>query len=156
MKRSAGILLHRRRAGMLEVLLAHPGGPWWRNRDEGAWGIPKGLIDDGEEPLAAARREFEEETGQPAPAGEALALTPLRQASGKLVLAWALEGECDAARIRSNTFPLEWPPRSGRVAQFPEIDRAAWFAMPEARLRIIAGQRPFLDELERRLAPAPG
>ena len=152
-KRSAGILLYRRRAGRLEVLLAHPGGPWWRNKDAGAWGIPKGLIDAGEDPLAAARREFEEETGQPAPAGEAIALTPLRQASGKLVLAWALEGDCDTACIRSNDFPMEWPPRSGQVQQFPEIDRAEWFALDAAREKAIAGQRAFLDELERVIAP---
>lgn len=159
MKRSAGILLHRFRGGVLEVLLAHPGGPWWRRRDEGAWGIPKGAIDEGEDPLAAARREFEEETGQPPPPGEAIALTPLRQGSGKLVMAWAIEGDCDVGRLRSNTFQLEWPPRSGQVEQFPEIDRAEWFALPEARVRIIAGQRPFLDELARRLpgrAPAKG
>lgn len=152
MKRSAGILLYRRRHGALEVLLAHPGGPFWRKRDAGAWTIPKGEIDAGEEPFAAARREFLEETGvDPGDRGEPL--TPCRQRSGKVVHAWAIEGDCDAGCIRSNEFSMEWPPKSGRMASFPEIDRAQWFALAEARRRILAGQAPFLDELERLVAP---
>lgn len=148
MTTSAGILLYRRRAGELEVLLAHPGGPYWAKRDLGAWTIPKGGIAAGEDPLAAARREFAEETGCDA-AGEARPLTPIRQKGGKLVQAWAVEGDCDAAAIRSNTFEMEWPPRSGRMAQFPEIDRAAWFGLDEARRRILPPQVALLDELLR-------
>ena len=147
MKRSAGILLYRRADGMLELLLVHPGGPFWAKRDLGAWTIPKGEIVEGEDPLAAARRELTEETGVAANPS-AIALTPLRQAGGKLVLAWAVEGDCDASRIRSNTFTMEWPPRSGRMAQFPEVDRAAWFEPGEARRRILPSQAPFIDELE--------
>ena len=154
--RSAGILLYRRREGRLEVLLAHPGGPWWRHKDLGAWGIPKGLIDDGEDPLDAARREFAEEMGFPPPEGPAIPLAPLRQRSGKLVLAWAIEGDCDAAAICSNSFAMEWPPRSGRMQDFPEIDRAGWFGIAEARERMLAGQRPFLDALERLQPPSSG
>lgn len=146
--RSAGLLLYRRAGGGIEVFLAHPGGPWWRRKDLGAWGIPKGLVDDDEDPLAAARREFAEETGFPPPAGAARALTPRRQAGGKTVLAWAVEGDCDAGAVCSATFAMEWPPRSGRTRDFPEIDRAGWFALAEARARIVPGQRPFLDELE--------
>ena len=152
MKRpSAGILLYRRSAGVLEVLLAHPGGPFWTRRDEGAWTIPKGEIGEGEEPFVAARREFMEETGvDPGERGELL--VPARQSGGKIVHAWAIEGDCDAGTIRSNEFTMEWPPRSGRMASFPEIDRAEWFALDEARRRILPGQAPLLDELERRLA----
>ena len=149
MKTSAGILLYRRAARGLEVLLGHPGGPYWTRRDLGAWTIPKGEIGPGEEPLAAARREFLEETGHAA-AGETLALAPVRQKGGKLVHAWAVEGDCDAAAIRSITFEMEWPPRSGRMAAFPEIDRAAWFTLEEARQRILPAQVPFLDELAAR------
>ena len=151
MKKSAGILLYRRRGGALEVLLAHPGGPFWKKRDEGAWTIPKGEIGEGEEPFAAARREFLEETGiDPGERGDAL--TPCRQRSGKMVYAWAIEGDCDAGSVRSNEFSMEWPPKSGRMASFPEIDRAGWFGLDEARRKILPGQAPFLDELER-LAP---
>jgi len=128
----------------------HPGGPFWKNRDMGAWTIPKGEIAEGEDPLAAAHREFREETGF-APQGDATALAPLRQAGGKWVHAWAIEGDCDAAALRSNTFSMEWPPRSGREAEFPEVDRAAWFAPDEARRRILASQIPFIDELEKLL-----
>ena len=148
MKRSAGILLYRRGPAGLEVLLVHPGGPFWKNRDAGAWTIPKGEIAEGEDALAAARREFREETGFEAQ-GDATALAPLRQKGGKWVHAWAVEGDCDAGSIRSNTFSMEWPPRSGREAQFPEVDRAAWFAPEEARRRILDSQIPFIDELER-------
>ena len=150
MKRSAGILLYRRGSRGLEVLLVHPGGPFWSKRDAGAWTIPKGEISEGEEPLAAARREFLEETGFEAQ-GDAMALEPLRQKGGKWVHAWAVEGDCDAAAISSNTFSMEWPPRSGLQAEFPEVDRAAWFTPGEARGRILASQVPFIDELEAKL-----
>ena len=146
--KSAGVLVYRIRDGNLEVLLAHPGGPFWSKKDAGAWGIPKGEIGEAEDPLAAAKREFLEETGL-AIEGEFIALTPVRQKAGKVVHAWAVEGDCDPAAIRSNLFELEWPPRSGKVREFPEIDRAEWFALPEARTRILEGQRPLLDELER-------
>ena len=146
--KSAGILLYRFREGVLQVLLAHPGGPFWAKKDAGAWTIPKGEIGDSEEPLAAARRELREETGLDLD-GEFIALAPVRQKSGKWVHAWALEGDCDAAAIRSNTFSVEWPPKSGTQREFPEIDRAAWFTIPEAREKILAAQAAFLDELER-------
>jgi predicted NUDIX family NTP pyrophosphohydrolase len=146
-RRSAGILLYRHRAGGLEVLLVHPGGPFWRNRDEGAWSIPKGEFDDHEDALAAARREFAEETGT-AIDGEFVALAPHRQRSGKTVHAWAVEGDLDAAAVRSNSFSMEWPPKSGRTAEFPEVDRAAWFPIAEARKKLLPGQLPFLDQLE--------
>jgi predicted NUDIX family NTP pyrophosphohydrolase len=147
-KRSAGILLYRMRAGTLEVLLAHPGGPFWAKKDAGAWTIPKGEIGDGEDAESAARREFAEETGVEV-AGELLALTPIRQPGGKTVLAWAAAGDCDPAHIRSNTFSMEWPPRSGKQRDFPEIDRAAWFPLQEARAKILPAQAALLDELER-------
>jgi predicted NUDIX family NTP pyrophosphohydrolase len=146
-KRSAGVLLYRRVSRGLEVLLVHPGGPFWKKRDAGAWTIPKGEIAEGEDALAAARREFFEETGVE-PQGEATALSPVRQAGGKWVHAWAIEGDCDAGAIRSNTFSMEWPPRSGRQAEFPEVDRAEWFDFHEARRRILASQIAFIDELE--------
>jgi predicted NUDIX family NTP pyrophosphohydrolase len=130
------------------VLLVHPGGPFWRGKDAGAWTIPKGEIGENEDPLDAARREFREETGLEAPR-EAIALTPLTQPSRKVVHAWAAEGDCDAAGVRSNLFEMEWPPHSGKTASFPEIDAAAWFDLPEARQRILRGQALFLDELER-------
>jgi len=150
-KHSAGLLLYRRRPGGLEVLLVHPGGPFWAGKDKGAWSIPKGEYPPGEDPLAAARREFQEETGFPAP-GEVIGLTPLRQSSGKLIQAWALEGDCDAGAIHSNTFTLEWPPRSGRRQDFPEVDRAAWFTLEAARGKIIPGQVGLLEELGQILA----
>jgi len=148
-KLSAGLLLYRRRGGALDVLLAHPGGPYWARKDEGAWSIPKGEVEPGEEPLARARTEFEEETGFALPDGPFLALAPVRQAGGKTVRAWAVEGAIDAAAIRSNSFSLEWPPRSGRVEEFPEVDRAEWFDLAAARRRINPAQRALLDELER-------
>jgi len=150
-KRSAGVLLFRRRDGRLEVLLIHPGGPLWAGRDEGAWSIPKGEIEPGEDTLAAARREFHEETGGSAE-GPAIALTPCQQKGGKIVEAWAVEGDFDPARFRSNTFSMEWPPRSGRRLEVPEADRAAWFELGEARRKILVGQRPLLEELARGLA----
>jgi predicted NUDIX family NTP pyrophosphohydrolase len=152
--RSAGILLFRRNEGRLEVLLAHPGGPFWTRRDDGAWTIPKGVIGENEDPLEAAKREFAEETG--VTCGEPrFVLTPRRQPSGKTIHAWASEGDCDAGAIRSNMFTMEWPPKSGKVQEFPEIDRAAWFTIPEARRKILPGQAPFLDELEAHIGEAP-
>ncbi len=145
-KTSAGILLYRRRGGALEVFLVHPGGPFWAKKDLGAWSLPKGEFVEGEDPLAAAKREFTEETGFPLD-GELRPLRPLRQPSGKTIFAWAVEGDCDPAALRSNLFSMEWPPKSGRQQEFPEVDRAAWFAIDEARERIIGGQAPFLDQL---------
>jgi len=134
----------------LEVLLVHPGGPFWAGKDEGAWSIPKGEYPPDEDPLAAAYREFQEETSCTA-TGDAIPLTSLKQPSGKIIFAWALEGDCDAGAIRSNTFSLEWPPRSGRRQEFPEVDRAAWFTLDAARIKIIKGQIGFLEELEEAL-----
>jgi predicted NUDIX family NTP pyrophosphohydrolase len=147
-KQSAGLLMYRRRRGELEVFLVHPGGPFWARKDAGAWSLPKGEYLQGDDPLAAARREFREETGFSV-AGEFTPLTPLKQPSGKIIQAWAVEGDCDAGAIRSNTFTLEWPPRSGRQQEFPEVDRAAWFTLTAAREKIIKGQVGFLDELQR-------
>jgi predicted NUDIX family NTP pyrophosphohydrolase len=149
-KQSAGLLLYRRRAGALEVFLVHPGGPFWARRDDGAWSIPKGEHDADEAPLAAARREFAEETGI-APSGEAIALAPIRQKGGKVVRAFAIEGECDPGAIRSNTFTIEWPPRSGRQQAFPEVDRATWFSLDEARRKLNPAQSALIDELARLL-----
>jgi predicted NUDIX family NTP pyrophosphohydrolase len=146
-KHSAGLLMYRRR-GELEVFLVHPGGPFWAKKDAGAWSIPKGEYRPGDDPLAAARREFREETGFPV-AGEFIPLTPIKQPSGKIIQAWAVEGDCDAEAIRSNTFTLEWPPRSGRQQEFPEVDRAAWFTLTAAREKIIKGQVGFLEELQK-------
>jgi predicted NUDIX family NTP pyrophosphohydrolase len=155
MKPSAGVLMYRRQGGRLEVLLVHPGGPYWAKKDDGAWTIPKGEHEASEEPRAAALREFTEETGL-APCGPLVALTPVRQRGGKLVRAWAVEGDCDPAAVRSNTFTMEWPPRSGRTAEFPEVDRGAWFDVATARRKIRESQAALLDELERLLRlPAP-
>jgi predicted NUDIX family NTP pyrophosphohydrolase len=148
---SAGLLLYRRRPAGIEVFLVHPGGPFWAGKDEGAWSIPKGEYMPPEEPLAAARREVGEETGF-TPAGEFVPLAPLKQPSGKIISAWALAGDCDASASRSNSFTLEWPPRSGRFQAFPEVDRAAWFPLAVARKKISPGQAAFLDELEQILA----
>lgn len=150
-RRSAGILLWRRRNGAVEVMLAHPGGPLWSKQDEGAWSIPKGEFEPGESAEAVAMREFREETGFGCE-GELVPLAPCRQPGGKLVLAFALEGDCDAAVARSNLFSMEWPPRSGRMQEFPEVDRVAWFGLDAASRRIMPGQRPLLDELARLLA----
>jgi predicted NUDIX family NTP pyrophosphohydrolase len=147
-KRSAGLLLFREADGGREVLLVHPGGPFWAKKDAGAWSIPKGEIGEREDPLTAARREFEEETGV-RPVGEALALEPRRQPGGKIVYAWAMRGDLDPAAVKSTTFSMEWPPRSGRQQEFPEIDRAEWFTLEEARTKILKGQVAFLDDLER-------
>lgn len=129
----------------------HPGGPFWKNKDEGAWSIPKGEYSMGEDPLAAARREFREETGFTVE-GDFIPLTPVTQAGGKVVQAWALAGDCDPQKIRSNTFTLEWPPRSGKIREFPEVDRAGWFDLDTARKKINRAQVTFLDELERLLS----
>jgi predicted NUDIX family NTP pyrophosphohydrolase len=148
-KKSAGLLLYRRREPGLEVFLVHPGGPYWAKKDEGAWSIPKGVHEAGEAPLAAAIREFEEETGSRIDRAF-LPLEPVVLASGKQVTAWAVEGDIDAAAIRSNTFTMEWPPRSGRQQEFPEIDRAAWFTLEQARRRNTPGQRPLIEQLATR------
>jgi predicted NUDIX family NTP pyrophosphohydrolase len=145
---SAGILLHRRAGDQLQVLLVHPGGPLWARRDAGAWSIPKGEYADGtEDPLAAARREFEEELGVAPPDGEALDLGEVRQKSGKRVRAWALAGDLDASAILSNTCEIEWPPRSGRTIEIPEVDRAQWFSLADAREKINPAQVALLDRL---------
>jgi predicted NUDIX family NTP pyrophosphohydrolase len=146
-RKSAGLLMFRRRGGDLEVLLVHPGGPFWAKKDDGAWGIPKGEIDEGEDPLAAASREFTEETGL-IPAAPFRALGEIRQLGGKRVHAWAVEGDGDAAAMRSNTFRMEWPPHSGTQREFPEIDRAEWFPIDAARRKILKGQLPLLHNLE--------
>ena len=147
-KRSAGILLHRRAAdGRREGLLVHPGGPFWAKKDLGAWSIPKGEYEDGEDPRDAARREFLEELGSPAADGDLVDLGEVRQRGGKVVTAWALEGDIDADAIASNTFTMEWPPRSGTMREFPEVDRAGWFGLDEARERILPAQAPLLDRL---------
>ena len=140
--------MFRRRAGGTEVLLAHPGGPFWSRRDEAAWTLPKGEIAPQEEPLAAALREFAEETGF-ASAPPFIPLGELRQKSGKRISAWAFEGDADPARLQSNAFEMEWPPRSGRLQSFPEVDRVRWFGLAEARRKLIAGQVPYIDTLER-------
>jgi predicted NUDIX family NTP pyrophosphohydrolase len=151
-QRSAGLLMFRRRAGV-EVLLVHPGGPFWAKKDDGAWSIPKGLFEDGEDALTAAKREFEEETGQ-APAGAPIELGVFKQPSGKRIHAFAIESEFDLAAFRSNSFAMEWPPRSGRMADFPEADRAGWFGRDEAIAKITRGQRPIIEAVFRRLDAA--
>ncbi len=147
-RESAGILLHR--ADRTEVLLVHPGGPFWRNRDAGAWSIPKGEFDDGEDAEAAARREFAEELGVE-PAGTFIPLGSIRQRNGKQVVAWAVEGDFDCATIRSNTFRMEWPPKSGRMSEFPEVDRAEWFSPEVARTKMHTGQPELIDRLLQQL-----
>jgi predicted NUDIX family NTP pyrophosphohydrolase len=144
---SAGLLMYRIQEGELQVLLAHPGGPFFKNKDEGAWTIPKGEIDQGEDLLEAAKREFKEEIGV-TPTGPFIALTPITQKGGKIVHAWAFKGDCDPAAIVSNTFRIEWPPRSGRLTDFPEIDRAEFFDVAAAIRKIKAAQAPLIDELQ--------
>jgi predicted NUDIX family NTP pyrophosphohydrolase len=144
-KAAAGLLVYRQRAE-LEVFLVHPGGPLWAKKDMGAWSLPKGEFEEGEEPLQAAKREFAEETGFSVD-GEFLKLEPLKQRGGKIVHAWAIEADCDASQVRSNLFSMQWPPKSGRIQQFPEVDRAAWFTIPEARRRILPSQSGFIDQL---------
>jgi predicted NUDIX family NTP pyrophosphohydrolase len=145
-KRSAGLLMYRRTTGELEVLLVHPGGPFWAKKDLGAWTVCKGEYQEGEPPLEAAKREFQEETGFAAQ-GTFLELGEIRQAGGKIVSTWAFEGDCDPARLVSNTCQVEWPPRSGRKIEIPEVDRAGWFSLVQARERILKSQAPFLDRL---------
>jgi predicted NUDIX family NTP pyrophosphohydrolase len=145
-KRSAGIVLYRKRLGILEIFLVHPGGPYWARKDNGAWSIPKGEYEQGEEALQAAQREFLEETGV-AVNGPFLALAPVRQPSGKMITAWAAEGDLDPTRLRSNTFSLEWPPKSGVMQSFPEVDRGAWFSLADARSKLSPGQRPLLRDI---------
>jgi predicted NUDIX family NTP pyrophosphohydrolase len=146
-KRSAGMVLYRVRDGDLEVFLVHPGGPYWSNKDDGAWSIPKGEFEEGEDPLTAARREFREETGFEV-SGPFRALSPLKQPSGKVIHAWAVEGDIDPARVASNTFSMEWPPHSGKQRDFPEVDKAGWFSLATAPKKMIPGQRGFLDQLQ--------
>jgi predicted NUDIX family NTP pyrophosphohydrolase len=150
-KISAGLLLYRFSGERLEVLVAHMGGPFWASKDEGAWSIIKGECNEGEDAYAAACREFEEETGAPAPDGTIIELGEVRQPSGKRITAWAIESGFDPSRIKSNTFTVEWPPGSGKRQEFPEIDRADWFDAITARLKLVKGQAPFIDLLERRL-----
>jgi predicted NUDIX family NTP pyrophosphohydrolase len=147
-RRSAGLLVHRESAaGGLEVLLVHMGGPFWARKDEGAWTIPKGEYDDDEDPFAVARREFTEELGKPVPDGPVTDLGEIRQSGGKRVQVWALRADVDVTEIESNTFTLEWPPRSGKTREFPEVDRAAWFDLEAARAKLVRGQVPLLDAL---------
>ena len=150
--KSAGLLLYRIEGARPEVLLGHMGGPFWARKDDAAWSLFKGEHGPDEDPLAAARREFEEETGSPPPDGPLLALGEVRQANGKRVTAWALEGDFDPADLRSNTFTVEWPPRSGRYADFPEVDRAEWFDLETARRKLVRAQAAFIDRLESELA----
>lgn len=149
-KKSAGLLLYRHNQGSIEVLLVHPGGPFWRNKDDGGWTIPKGEFDD-EDPLEAAKREFKEETGSAPPDGQYIPLTPIKQKNGKIVHAWAVEGDFDPEKLNSNLFETEWPPKSGRTQKFPEVDRAEWFAPDVARQKMLSGQGAFIDELARKL-----
>src|SRR5262245_6753562 len=147
-KKSAGLLMYRRNGGVLEMLLAHPGGPFWAKKDLGSWSIPKGEYKDAEDPLAAAKREFQEETGFSV-SEPLIFLGQIKQPGGKIVSAWAFEGNCDPGQLVSNTFQTEWPPRSGKTATFPEIDRVAWFDITAAQQRILPGQRGFLTALMR-------
>lgn len=148
---SAGLALYRRSEGGPEILLVHPGGPFFARKDNGSWSLPKGLVEDEEDRLRAARREFTEETGIPTPEEGYLDLGEVTQKGGKVVCAWAFEGDCDPSAIRSNTFELEWPPRSGRIREFPEIDRAAFFSLKEARVKLNPAQAAFVDRLEEHL-----
>lgn len=153
-RRSAGLLLHRRAPdSSVEVLLAHMGGPFWARKDDAAWSIPKGEHAEEEDPLAAARREFAEELGQPVPSGPLVDLGELRQPSGKRLRAFALEADLDVTEIHSNSFTIEWPPGTGRLREFPEIDRAEWFGLESARRKLVRGQVPLLDALVQALAP---
>ena len=146
-KKTAGLLLYRIRDSALEVFLVHPGGPFWAKKDDGAWSIPKGEFTEDEAPLSAAKREFQEETGFSVD-GNFMALKPRQQRSGKVVYAWALESDCDAAAVKSNLFSIEWPPRSGKRQEYPEVDRGGWFALEIAKRKIMPGQIAFLDELQ--------
>jgi predicted NUDIX family NTP pyrophosphohydrolase len=145
-KKSAGLLMYRHRQRGLEVFLVHPGGPFWSKKDAGSWSIPKGEYVPGEDPFEVAKREFQEETSFKA-SGEFIPLTSKKQPSGKIITAWAFEGDCDASVVKSNTFLMEWPPGSGRQQEFPEVDRAGWFSISVAKEKILKGQSGFLDEL---------
>jgi predicted NUDIX family NTP pyrophosphohydrolase len=147
-KMSAGILLYRFCNSTLEVFLVHPGGPYWKKKDLGAWSIPKGEYEAGEDPLSAAKREFQEETGFVFTGGELKALSEVKLSSGKVITAWAVEGDCEATAMRSNQFSMEWPPKSGKMQEFPEVDRASWFTLPDAHEKIHSSQREFLSRLE--------
>jgi predicted NUDIX family NTP pyrophosphohydrolase len=147
-KSSAGLLMYRRLHGVIEVLLVHPGGPFWAKKDLGSWSIPKGLFEEDEDPLEAAKREFEEETGFTV-TGKFIPLTSLKQAGGKIIHAWAVEGDLDTSAIKSNTFPMEWPPRSGKWKSFPEVDRAEWLTIDVAKEKILKGQIGFVEELQK-------
>jgi len=149
-KMSAGIALYRRAGAGIEIFLVHPGGPFWQNKDDGAWSFPKGEYAEGEDPLSVARREFQEETGCEID-GDFVPLDAIKQPGGKVVRLWAVEGDCDADAIRSNTFSMEWPPKSGRQQEFPEVDRAGWFSPSDAKRKLLAGQRGLLDQLCDRL-----
>jgi predicted NUDIX family NTP pyrophosphohydrolase len=153
-KRSAGLLLYRVIDDVAEVLIGHPGGPFWARKDEGAWSIPKGEYADDEDPWTAAQREFREEIGFDVPAGPRIEFAPVKQPGGKIVTAFAVRGDLDVTHSTSNTFELEWPRGSGKIREFPEIDRVAWLSVPEARLKLLTGQRPLLDRLEEHLAGA--
>lgn len=146
-KLSAGLLLYRVTEGAVEVLIGHPGGPFWARKDDGAWSIPKGEYTEGEDPWTVACREFEEELGKPPPAGPRVDFAPVRQPSGKIITAFAVRGDLDLTGTFSNTFTLEWPKGSGKIREFPEIDRVAWFSVVEARSKLLKGQRPLLDHL---------
>ena len=146
-KLSAGVLLYRARDGVVEVLIAHPGGPFWARKDDGVWSIPKGEYTDGEDPWAVAQREFSEELGLPVPAGPRIDFGPLKQPSGKVVRAFAVQGDLDVTDTCSNSFELEWPKGSGRMQEFPEVDRVGWFPVAQARTKLLKGQRAFLDRL---------
>jgi predicted NUDIX family NTP pyrophosphohydrolase len=150
-KRSAGILMYRGKGPKLELLLVHPGGPFWAKKDQGAWSVPKGEYEPGEDSIAVARREFEEELGRPPPQGSFIELGELVQPSRKVITAFAVQGDLDPTKVTSNHFELEWPPKSGRKQSFPEVDRAAWFTPAEAREKIQSGQAPFIDRLLERL-----
>lgn len=149
-KLSAGILLYRRTRGLAEVFLVHPGGPFWANKDDGAWSIPKGEYETTEDPLTVAKREFHEETGFEL-RGDCVPLVPVKQPGGKVISAWAVAGDADAGAITSNFFSLEWPPKSGQMKEFPEVDRAEWYDLSRARIKLLPGQRPFLDQLQQLL-----
>ncbi len=146
-KQSAALLLYRRTADGVELLIVHPGGPFWRNKDDGAWSIPKGEYDDDEDPWTVAVREFGEELGQPAPTGNPIDLGEVRQAGGKRVRCFAIEGDLDITEVRSNTFSMQWTPKSGRMEEFPEVDAAAWVSPDVARVKLLGGQVPFVDAL---------
>ena len=149
-QKSAGILLYRIQQDSIEVFLVHPGGPFWSKKDDGAWSIPKGEFNENEEPLAAAKREFEEETGIKI-SGDFIQLSPVKQKGGKMVYAWAVEGDIDPEKIKSNSFEMEWPPRSGKMKFFPEIDKAAWFQLGDAQKKIIEAQSVLIKELESKI-----